>query len=458
MIQYQAAVIGGGPGGYVAAIQCAQRGLKTILVEKDALGGTCLNRGCIPTKTLLHSSDVYHEILNCKSLGIEIKGDVDYKYKKIAKRKDKVVKQLRSGVEALVAGHGADIVKGEAVMTGAKTFKVGEEEYEAENIILATGSAPAFIPIPGADRAGVMNSDGVMNLQEIPDKITIIGGGVIGVEFATLFANLGKKVTIVEMMPSILYGNEKEICDLMTFILTEEKGIQIQTDAKVCEIKENLTVVYEKDGQTCESASELVILSIGRRPVTAELNLQTAGVNVTEKGFVEVDDHMRTNVPGIYAIGDITGKIQLAHVATAQGLVAADNAAGLDKTMDYKAVPSCIYTTPEIACVGLTEEKARAAGIEVKCGSFDISGNGRSLAINSTNGLVKMVVDAKTEQIIGCHIVAANATEMIGEVTVAIQNGLTVNQVADAIHAHPTVSESIMEAAHDVHGMCCHKL
>lgn len=343
-------------------------------------------------------------------------------------------------------------------MTGAKTFKVGEEEYEAENIILATGSAPAFIPIPGADRAGVMNSDGVMNLQEIPDKITIIGVGVIGVEFATLFANLGKKVTIVEMMPSILYGNEKEICDLMTFILTEEKGIQIQTDAKVCEIKENLTVVYEKDGQTCESASELVILSIGRRPVTAELNLQTAGVNVTEKGFVEVDDHMRTNVPGIYAIGDITGKIQLAHVATAQGLVAADNAAGLDKTMDYKAVPSCIYTTPEIACVGLTEEKAQAAGIEVKCGSFDISGNGRSLAINSTNGLVKMVVDAKTEQIIGCHIVAANATEMIGKVTVAIQNGLTVNQVADAIHAHPTVSESIMEAAHDVHGMCCHKL
>lgn len=458
MNHYQAAVIGGGPGGYIAAIQCAQRGLKTVLVEKDALGGTCLNRGCIPTKTLLHSSDVYHEILNCKSLGIEVKGDVEYKYKKIAKRKDKVVKQLRSGVEALVAGHGADIVKGTAVMTGAKTFQVGEEVYEADNIILATGSEPAYIPIPGADREGVINSDGVMNLQELPDRITIIGGGVIGVEFATLFANLGKQVTILEMMPSILYGNEPQICDLLTFILTEEKGVAVHTGAKVCEIKEDLGVVYEQNGETLTSESDLVILSIGRKPVTDDLNLVAAGVSVTERGFVEVDDHMRTNVPGIYAIGDITGKIQLAHVATAQGMAAADNAAGLNHIMEYNAVPSCIYTTPEIACVGLTEEQAKAAGYETACGTFDISGNGRSLAINSTNGLVKLVTDAKTDKILGCHIITANATEMIGEVTAAIKCGLTSAQIADTIHAHPTVSESIMEAAHDVHGMCCHKL
>ena len=248
MTQYQAAVIGGGPGGYIAAIQCAQRGLKTVLVEKLDLGGTCLNRGCIPTKTLLHSSDVFAEINHCKALGIEVSGDVGFKYKKIAKRKDKVVKQLRSGVEALVSGHGACIIRGEAVLTGPHTFKVENTEYEAENIILAAGSSPAFIPIPGAEHEAVLNSDGVLSLTECPESVTIIGGGVIGVEFATLFANLGKKVAIVEMMPSILYGNDPDICELMTYILTEEKGVEIHTNAKVCEIQKGHTVVYEENG------------------------------------------------------------------------------------------------------------------------------------------------------------------------------------------------------------------
>lgn len=458
MTQYQAAVIGGGPGGYIAAIQCAQRGLKTVLVEKLDLGGTCLNRGCIPTKTLLHSSDVFAEINHCKALGIEVSGDVGFKYKKIAKRKDKVVKQLRSGVEALVSGHGACIIRGEAVLTGPHTFKVENTEYEAENIILAAGSSPAFIPIPGAEHEAVLNSDGVLSLTECPESVTIIGGGVIGVEFATLFANLGKKVAIVEMMPSILYGNDPDICELMTYILTEEKGVEIHTNAKVCEIQKGHTVVYEENGVSQSIESELVVMAIGRKPETAALCPEVAGIKVTDRGFIEVDDHMRTNVPGIYAIGDITGKIQLAHVATAQGMVAADNAAGMDKTMKYDAVPSCIYTTPEIACVGLTEEKAKAQGIEIKTGKFDVSGNGRSLAINSSNGFAKIICDAKTEKIIGCHIVSANATEMIGEATLAIENGLTSDQLADTIHAHPTVSEILMEAAHDVHGLCCHKL
>lgn len=458
MSTYQVAVIGGGPGGYIAAIQAAKRGLKTVLVEKKELGGTCLNRGCIPTKTLLHSSDVYHEILNSKALGIEIKGDIDYNYKKIAKRKDKVIKQLRSGIEYLVSGNGIDLVQGEAVLTSSNSFKVGDETYEAENIILATGSVPATVPIPGADQEGVVNSDAVLSLESCPENITIIGGGVIGVEFATLFANLGKKVTIIEMMPSILFGNDPDICDTMQYILSTDKGITIETNAKVSKISDDLTVVYEADSEVKESHADLVILAIGRKPDIASLNLDVAGVKTTEKGFIEVNEYMQTNVPNIYAIGDITGKIQLAHVASAQGMVAADHISGLDKKMDYTAIPSCIYTTPEIACVGLTESKAKDLGIEVSCGQFSVSGNGRSLAINSAQGFAKLVCNKNTNEIIGCHIISANATEMISEATLAIQNNLTVDQLGQTVHAHPTVSEIIMEAAHDIHNMSCHKI
>ncbi len=458
MKTYQAAVIGGGPGGYVAAIQCAQRGLKTVLVEKRDLGGTCLNRGCIPTKTLLHSAEVFHEIKESKALGIEIAGEVGFKYKKIAKRKDKVVKQLRSGVEYLVSGHGADIVSGEAVLTGKNTFRVGEEEFEAEKIILATGSAPAQIPIPGADQETVLNSDSVLALTELPESVTIIGGGVIGVEFATLFADLGVQTTIVEMLPTILAGNDPDICSTMAYLL-EGKGVTIHVGAAVKEIRSDMSVVFEKDGETQETAPAAnVIMAIGRRPETAALNLAAAGVEATEKGFIPVNEYLQTNVENIYAIGDITGKIQLAHVATAQAVVAADHAAGIVRAMDYAAVPSCIYTAPEIACVGLTEEAAKKAGRNVKVGQFNLSGNGRSLAVNSMDGFVKLIADAQTDEVLGCHILGAYATEMIGEAAVAIQNKLTAAQLGNTIHAHPTVSESIMEAAHDIHGLCCHKV
>lgn len=457
MKEFQAAVIGGGPGGYIAAIRCAQLGLKTVLVEKRNLGGTCLNRGCIPTKALLHSSDVLAEVKNCKALGIEVEGEVTFKYKKMAKRKDKVVKQLRSGVEALVTGHGAEIVRGEAVMSGPDTFRVGEEDFRADKIILATGSVPASVPIPGADLLGVMNSDGVLALEECPESVTIIGGGVIGVEFATLFSNLGKKTAIIEMMPSVLYGNDPDVCQTITGLL-RDKGVEIHTGAKVCEIRKGLTVIYEEDGETAGISSEIVVIATGRKPESAGLNLAAAGVQVNSRGFVEVNDFLETNVENIYAIGDLTGKIQLAHVASAQGLVAAHNAAGDRRIMDYSAVPSCIYTTPEIACVGMTEEQAKAAGITVKTGRFNVSGNGRSLAINCSDGFAKVVCDADTGRVIGCHIVAPGATEMIAEATLAIQNGLTVEQLANTIHAHPTVSEIIMEAAHDVDGLCCHKI
>ena len=455
MKQYEVAVIGGGPGGYTAAIRAGQLGKKTVLVEKRDLGGTCLNRGCIPTKALLHSAESYRELSGAKALGITL-GEYSFQYKKMAKRKDKVVKQLRSGVESLVTGHGAEIVRGEAVFTGPHTFRVGEEEFEADQIILAMGSFPAAIPVPGTDKPGVLNSDGVLALEECPDSVVIIGGGVIGVEFATLFCDLGKPVTIVEMLPSILYGNDPDVCRTMTELLTD-KGVTIHTGAKVREILDGLTCVFEKDGQVLTAQGQVVILATGRKPATAGLGLETTGVEL-ERGFVKVDDELRTNVPHIFAIGDITGKQQLAHVATAQGIVAAHNAAGEHRNMDYSAVPGCIYTTPEIACVGLTEEKAREAGYQVKTGRFNVMGNGRALAVACPDGFAKIVSDAESGRILGCHVVAPYATEFISEAVLAVRYGLTVEQLGQTIHAHPTVSEILMDAAEDVEGLCCNKL
>lgn len=455
MKQFEVVVIGGGPGGYIAAIRAAQLGKKTAVIEKRDMGGTCLNRGCIPTKALLHSADAYHELGSAKSLGIAL-GEYSFQYKKMAKRKDKVVKQLRSGVENLVVGHGAEIIRGEAVLTGPHTIRVGDETVEAEQIILAAGSVPASIPVPGADLPGVINSDGVLSMEECPESLVIIGGGVIGVEFATLFSGLGKKVTILEMMPSILWGNDPDICRAATDILTA-RGVKVCTGAKLMEIKAGLVCTFEQNGEILTAEGGLVVMAAGRRPDSANLGLDAAGV-VSERGFVPVDAEMRTNIPHIFAIGDLTGKQQLAHVATAQGIIAAHNTAGEHRAMNYDAVPGCIYTTPEIACVGLTEEKAIAAGRQVKTGRFNVSGNGRSLAIGCQDGFAKLVVDAETDRVLGCHILAPHATEMIGEITLAIANGLTAEAVGETIHAHPTVSEIMMEAAHDVEGLCCHKL
>ncbi len=453
--EYDAVVIGGGPGGYVSAIRCAQYGLKTALVEKRDLGGTCLNRGCIPTKALLHTAELYEDVKeNGKALGINVEG-LAVDYARTSERKNEIVKKLRAGIAGLVKARKITLITGEAVLTGNNTFKVEDKEYSAKNIILATGSEPSRVPIPGADKAGVMNSDGVLELTKLPESAVIIGGGVIGIEFATLMSAFGKKVTVVEMLPRILNEMDEDASATMKKLLMK-KGVEIHTGAKVLEIKDGLKCIYEEDGKQGEANGEIVVIAVGRRPVTQDLNLEAAGV-ASERGFVTVDDKMQTNVPGIYAIGDITGKIQLAHVASAQGLVAAANAAGKSQKMEYGIVPACIYSNPEIASVGLTEAQAKAQGLPVKTGNFSAAGNGRSMIMNCPDGFVKVITHEKTGEILGACIVAPRATDMIGEIAVAMKAEATIEEVADTIHAHPTVSEMIMEAAHDVEGLCCHK-
>ena len=349
------------------------------------------------------------------------------------------------------------LIKEKAELTGKNSFKAGDKTYTSKQIILAMGSEPIQIPIPGIDKENVLNSDGVLDLEKLPEKVVIIGGGVIGIEFATLFASFGKKVEIVEMLPRILNTIDADAAETMKKIL-ESKGVKIQTGAKVLEIKDGLSVVYEKDGKQAEAAGDMVVVAIGRRPVTKDMGLETVGVVMSPKGFIEVDDHLRTNVPGIYAIGDITGKIQLAHVASAQAVVAAANAAGKDKKVSYDIVPSCIYSNPEIAAVGLSEAEARKKGLSVKTGFFSTSGNGRSVILGSTEGFVKLVTEARTGEILGSVIVAPRATDMISEISVAMKAEATIEEIADTIHPHPTVSEIIMEAAHDVEGLSVHKI
>ncbi len=454
---FDAAVIGAGPGGYVAAIRCAQLGLKTAIVEYREMGGTCLNRGCIPTKALLHSAEVFDEInKDSKELGINVE-NVSVDFGKVAKRKDKIVKQLSGGVAALVKARKIAIINGKAAFTGKNSFSVEGKEYSAKNIIIATGSEPARIPIPGIDREGVMNSDGVLSSDKLPESVVIIGGGVIGIEFATLYSSFGKKVTIVEALPRILNTLEEDVSATMSKLL-KKRGVEIHTGAKVTEIKDGLKVVFEENGKVGETEGEAVVVAIGRRPLTSGIGLEKAGVELTEKGFVKVNDKMETSAPGIYAIGDITGKIQLAHVASAQGLVAAANAAGKEKKMSYEIIPSCIYSNPEIAAVGMTEAEARAKGLQIKTGIFSTAGNGRSKILGCQEGYARLVTDARTGEILGATIVAPHATDMIAEIVTAMKAEATVEEIADAIHPHPTVSEIIMEAAHDVDGLSVHKL
>lgn len=444
-------VIGGGPGGYVAAIRAAQLGGEVTLVEKQYLGGTCLNVGCIPTKALLHSADLYEELKESAKYGVTA-SDVKVDFAKVQERKQAVTKQLVSGVKGLLAANKVKVVFGEAAFVSKDTIEVktekGTENIKADKFIIATGSIPAKPPIPGIDSKQCIDSTGALELKEVPKSMVIVGGGVIGVEIATLYSTLGCKVVIVEMLNEILPMMDGELTKMIRAKLAK-KGVEIYTGAKVMSFKDagdTVEVNVEmSDKKVQVFAGEKALISIGRRTNTEKIGLEKAGI-ANDRGRITVNEKMETSVPGIYAIGDCIGQIMLAHIASTQGEVAAENALGHNSVFDSNTNPSCVYTKPEFASVGLTEEAAKAKGIDYIVGKFPLAANGKSM-IMGEDGMVKIIAGKKYKEILGAHILGPRATDLIGELALAIGLEATIDEVIDTIHAHPTVAESIKEAA-----------
>ncbi|NFQ66450.1 dihydrolipoyl dehydrogenase [Clostridium sporogenes] len=446
-------VIGGGPGGYVAAIRGAQLGAEVTLIEKEKLGGTCLNVGCIPTKVLLHSSELLNEIKEAKTLGIEVNEEVKVNWTQLQNRKTTVVNTLVSGVSSLLEHNKVKVINGTATFEGKNSIKVTKDQGESENIqfdnvIISSGSIPFIPPIEGRELEGVIDSTGALSLDSIPKSMVIIGGGVIGIEFANIFNSLGCKVTVIEMLPFILPPVDREISEILKGKLKGD-GIDIYNNCKVTKVEksnENLNVSFEENNSKLNINTEKVLIAVGRRANISNLNLESMGVS-TEKGCILVNDSMETNIKGIYAIGDCTGKNMLAHVASDQGIIAVENIMGKHKKMDYKTVPACVYTKPELASVGLTEEQAKQKGIDYKVGKFPLIYNGKSLIMNDTEGLIKIIADKKYEEVLGVHILGPRATDLITEAALALRLEATLEEIITTVHAHPTIGEAMKEAA-----------
>src|SRR2546421_3216836 len=452
---FDVVVIGGGPGGYVAALRAAQLGARTAILEKERMGGTCLVRGCIPTKALLQSSELYTLAKDGASFGV-VADKVGFDWSKAQTRKGAVVDQLVKGVEGLLKAGSVSSYKGSARLTGKGGVAVSGDQLEAKDIIIATGSAVAHIPLPGAELT--IDSDQILELKEAPRRLAVIGGGVVGMEFAAMFAALGSKVTVLEMLPQVLSMVDADLVTVYAKHLAKLGG-EIHTNSKVSEVvKRNggLQVNFSTGGEGGSVDADQVLLAVGRVPYTQGLEAEKAGVKL-ERGRVVVDDHLRTTAEGVWAIGDVIGGIMLAHVASYEGVCAVENIAGrADRVPDYHAAPNCIYTDPEIAHVGLGENEAKEKGIAVKIGRFPFAAAGRALTLGQTEGFVKVVADAGSGKLLGAHIIGPRATDLIAEATLAIQNGLTLEQIDLTIHAHPTLPDSLMEAALAAQGRAIH--
>ena len=453
-------VIGGGPGGYVAAIRAAQLGAETYLVEKDNLGGTCLNVGCIPTKALLHTAELYQAVKHGDRIGL-IGDSVQIDWKALMNRKNSVVRRLVGGVAGLLKANGVTVYKGMAEFTGPGEVRVHGDKattLSADAVILSTGSVPVKLNFPGADLPGVVDSTGVLSLSKLPEAIAIIGGGVIGVEFAALYAALGSKVTVIELLPEILPGIDSELARNLKQSLTKT-GVTFLNGAKlesVIQASGGLSAKVLLATETKEIAAEIVLVAVGRRAYTDGAGLEAAGVKL-ERGKVVVDEHYQTNLPGVYAIGDCNGITMLAHAASHQGIAAVEHALGHGAAgHGQPIVPACVYTHPEVAAVGITEDKAKELGIAYKKGVFPLAGNGKSMIDEGEGGFVKILAGAKYGEILGVHMIGPRATEIIGEATLAMRLEATVDELVSTIHAHPTVSESLGEAALAVDNLAIH--
>lgn len=448
-------VIGAGPGGYVAALQAAKMGAGVVLVEKDAVGGTCLNRGCIPTKAFARSAEVFRELKNASAYGCTA-GQIEVDWKRVVTRKNDAVKKLTDGIHYLLNKHGARLVNGTGRLLDGNTVLVkvsgGETTIQAEHIILASGSRSASLKIPGIDQKNVLTSDQVLDMESLPESMVIIGGGVIGMEFAFIFSSFGVKVSVVEYLTECLVSCDSDVCAQISGFAAE-KGIHLYKGCKVEEIlpaEDGSCIVAFSGSDKVRKyiAAQKVLLSVGRVPCLDGLGFEKAGVELNENGRgIKVNEKMQTNVPNIYAIGDVTNRMMLAHVASRQGVVAVNNIMGKSCAMDYSAVPNAIFTDPEIAMVGMCENTAKSAGLEFEIGKFPFSANGKALAAGDDRGFVKIIMNKATKEIIGGTIIGLHATDLIAEITLAVTRHMTTEQLAETIYAHPTTAEAVHEAA-----------
>lgn len=445
-------VIGGGPGGYTAAIRAAQLGAEVYLVEKNALGGTCLNVGCIPTKALIHTADLYRKLpLEAKN-GLQAQNpQVDWT--KLQKHKNQVVKKLVRGVKGLMGANHITVHGGTASVTNNRTVILEDgSKIFSDVVILATGSEPVKIPFEGNDLPGVTDSTGALSFDLLPKRLCIMGGGVIGTEFAYLFNSLGCEVDVVEMMPQILPPIDKDASAVLRDDL-EKQGIRFHTDTrleKVEQAEDGLLVFAACGEDLVQIPCDSLIVAIGRRPNTEGLGLEKTNIEVSKRGYITVDEHFETTVPGIFAIGDCNGQIMLAHAASAQGVAAVEYALGETPEYHGDIVPSCVYTSPEVSSVGINEQTAIDKGIPYQVGLFPLAGNGKSLIEGDQTGFIKILTDPETGKVIGTHMVGPHVTDMISEAALAMRLGATASDIASTIHPHPTVSEAVGEAALDV--------
>ena len=455
--QFDVLVIGGGPGGYVAALRASQLGAKVALVEEQVIGGVCLNVGCIPTKALLRSAEVYETLLKAQDFGVKVEGSIQPDWPAMQKRKAQIVRRHTTGVGSLLKKAGVAVLDGRGRLAGAHTVEVtgkdGVQTLEGRKIIIATGSRPIQLPLPGFDLPGVLDSTGALALEEVPARMLIVGGGVIGAEFAVLYAALGTQVTIVEMLDRLLPMMDADISTEMLRAMKKRKvGVYLSSRATaITQSGDALHVsVTTPDGDQAFDVDR-VLVSVGRRANVENLGLEAVGVETARNGII-VNERMETRAPDIYAIGDVTGKWWLAHVASREGVVAAENACGRPSKMNYRSVPSCVFTHPEVASVGLTEAQAVERGYDVRVGRFPFAANGRASTYGERDGFVKVVSESKFGELLGLHIVGPHASDLIQEGGLAIAMEATLDELDAAIHPHPTFSEAVAQAVLAVRG------
>jgi dihydrolipoamide dehydrogenase len=448
MKTYDLTVLGSGPGGYVAAIKAAQKGLKTAIIEKEAIGGVCLNWGCIPTKSLLKSAQVYQQFMHAKDYGIQVDDSAGIRpdWTNIIKRKDRIVRRLTGGVKMLLKKNKVDIYEGFGQIIDKNQIKVNDETIKTKNIIISTGASPIIPPIEGLkeayDNQFVLTSKGLLDIEDIPKELIIIGGGVIGLEFATIFNSFGSKVSIIEREDKILLNVDDDVRNSMMKILKKNQ-INVLTSASVTKVSKD-GVTYKQDGKDQKLQADKVLLSVGMQANTKGIEALDLEMN---QRFIKINDYMQTSIDNVYAIGDVNGKMMLAHVASHQGIIAVNHILGEKDTMNYNQVPSAIYSFPEIAQIGYTEKELKDKQMKYKASTFPLQANGKALSANASEGFIKILADPKYNEILGVHIMAENASDLISEAVMTMKLEGTADEIAHAIHPHPTTSEIFNESA-----------